>query len=261
MITQHRLGALEMMAGTGGSYDTSTSTTVAGIDNLAYAFPDWKTALAALDGDLGALIRKDLARLGIFAFERVYPDGFRHFTTSTKPIHNADDLRGLKLRVAHGNLFYDTFRSLGTSIVTVDASAIYTSLQTHLVDAQENGLLLIEVDRFYEVQKYCSLSHHMWVSVWITVNMDKWNALPRSFQEIMRKHIDAAALLDRRDVEISDDVLRDKLERQGLLFNDVDVASLKAKLISSGYYARWREAYGPAAWATPAAKYSGTLGA
>ena len=83
--------------------------------------------------------------------------------------------------------------------------------------------------------------------------------MPKRYQDIMSKHINAAALLERRDAEILDHSLQDKLQRQGLIFNTPDLASLKAKLVSAGYYNRWRDQYGPVAWAA-LTKYTGSFG-
>ena len=111
----------------------------------------------AMDGDLGAVIRNAIQAQGIHVFEKILENGFREITTSTKPIRNVADLAGLKIRVSPGKIRIDTFQSLGASPAPIALSELYTSLQTHVVDAQENPLLLIEQQKFYEVQKYNTL--------------------------------------------------------------------------------------------------------
>jgi TRAP-type C4-dicarboxylate transport system substrate-binding protein len=212
-----------------------------------------------MDGDLGKMIRDAFPAKGLYMTEAVYDAGFRHFTSSAKPIRSAADLQGLKLRIPISKLYVDTFRSLGAAPATVVGGQLYAALQTHLVDAQETPLLFIESQHIYEVQKYCSLSHHMWTSYWIVFNLDKWQSLPRNLQEIARKHLNAGALVERRDSVALETSLRDKLRRQGLtIVENVDVASFKSKLATSDFYSRWKNEYGATAWGT-LEKYSGKL--
>jgi TRAP-type transport system periplasmic protein len=257
LVSQLRIGALETLIEGAGPFDTIVG--IASIEEVAFAFSDYRTPLAAMDGDLGKMIRDALPAAGFIALERVFDNGFRYFTSSVKPIRKAEDLEGLKLRVSPGKLFYDTFHSLGVSSVSLGLNEIYLALQTHLVDAQETPLITIENQRFYEVQRYCSLSRHIWSCYFFLINRDKWQSLPSAYQDILRKHINAAALTQRRATAVSEAAIRDKLQRQGLIFNPIDRASFKSKLVASGYYGRWREAYGPGAWAL-LEKYAGPLG-
>jgi TRAP-type transport system periplasmic protein len=255
MASQLRLGALEAMAQSGGSM---TILPVASIMQLAYAFPDRPSAFRAWDGDLGALIRNEFPSKGFIALERVYENGWRDFTTSSKAIRSAADLEGMKIRVVPAKLAIDTFRSLGASVTGIEPRELYLALQTHIVDGQESSLALIEANRYYEVQRYLSISRHMWDGFWIIINTQKWQSLPRDLQEMTRAHFNAGALLQRRDIEVQELSLRDLLPRQGLAINEVDVRSFKAKLAASGYYSRWRTEFGPAAWSA-LEKYVGPL--
>jgi TRAP-type C4-dicarboxylate transport system substrate-binding protein len=91
------------------------------------------------------------------------------------------------------------------------------------------------------------------------VNKASWDSLPADIQAIVRKHMNAAAIAERRDIELQTTATQDKLTRQGLTFNECDRTGIKAKLSSTGYYNRWREEFGPVAWATME-KYTGRLG-
>ena len=227
MISQLRLGALEMMAEVGDDIDFAP---IASIDNVPFAFPNYDVAHQAFDGALGAIVRSALLSQGLVAFERTFDSGFRQITTSIRPVRTADDLQGLKIRISPSKFRIDVFRSLGASPTPVAYNETYTALQTHLVDGEENPLSGIEDLKFYEVQKYCSLSNHMWACFWALVNKDKWDSLPRTFQAIMRKHVNAAALLQRRDFTALERDVRDRLTKRGMIFNDVDVATFRTKL-------------------------------
>ena len=87
MVTQHRLGALEMMANNGASIDNIVPNV--GIDELAFVFTDSKQAFTAMDGDLGAYVRREMLVHGIFAFERCMEQGYRHFRDQ----HETDQYR------------------------------------------------------------------------------------------------------------------------------------------------------------------------
>lgn len=255
MLSQLRSGALEMLNYPGGFLDAIVP--IAAIENIAYAFKDNKAAFAAMDGDLGALVRSEIQdKIGLVVFDKIWENGFREITSSTKPIRTVDDLKGFKIRVSPGKIRIDTFEALGASPTPIAVAELYTALQTKVVEGQENPLLNIETQRFFEVQKYCALSNHMWTGYWTLVNPDKWKALPPNFQAIVHKHMTEAALAERRDNAAINLALRDKLAGQGLVFNDVRMAGFRDKLKSSGYYDRWSKEFGPQAWSL-LEKYAG----
>jgi len=257
MLTQLRSGALEMLQYAGGILDTVVP--LASIENVAFAYPNRQAAFAAMDGEVGTLVRQQIVEKQIAVFDRVWENGWREFTTSNRAIHTVEDLQGLKVRVSPGKLRVDTFRTLGVAVTPIPPNEVYTALQTHIVDGVETALLFIETARWYEVQKYCSLTNHMWSGYWALANMDSWKSLPAKYQQIVARHLDAAALLQRRDNEILNRSIEDKLSRQGLTFNTTSPASFKAKLVSGGYYGRWKNEYGDKAWAA-LERYTGKLG-
>ena len=109
---------------------------------------------------------------------RVWDEGFRQITSSTRPINTVDDLHGFKIRVPPSPISLSLFQYLGAAPITLNVAELYTALQTHVVDGQENPLGLIETQKFDQVQKYCSLTHHMWVGYWMLVNGAFWKSLP-----------------------------------------------------------------------------------
>ncbi len=248
MISQLRSGATEMLAMPGAFLNAIAP--LASIENLAYAYPNRDAVFRAMDGDLGKVIRDDItAKGGMVVLDRIWENGYRDITTSTKPIRNVNDLAGLKIRVSPGKIRVDTFQSLGASPTPIALSELYTSLQTHIIDAQENPLLLIQQQKFYEVQKYVSMSDHIWSGYWTLVNPDVWNKLGKEIQGIVSREMSAATLAARNDNVILNRSVRDQLQRRGMIFNDVDKESFKKKLVESKYYERWKAEFGPKAWA------------
>src|SRR5260370_41793192 len=89
---------------------------LASIENLAYAYPNRETVFRAMDGDLGRVIREDIqAKGGMVVLDRIWENGFRDITTSTKPIRNIGDLAGLKIRLSPGKNRLDTFQARGAA--------------------------------------------------------------------------------------------------------------------------------------------------
>jgi tripartite ATP-independent transporter DctP family solute receptor len=256
MLTQVRSGAIEMHGGAGGVLDSVVP--LASIENLAFAFPTRQVAFAAMDGDLGAEIRARIYDVGLVAFDKVWENGFRDVTNSVRPVRTVDDLVGLKLRVSPGKLRVDSFKSLGASVIPLPSAELYTALQTHIVDGQETPLVYVSTQRYFEVQKYASLTRHMWSGWWTLVNLNAWNTLTPQLQQILRSRLNEAAILERHDNQILESSVQDKLTREGLAFNDVNQAPFKAKLVANGYYARWKAEFGDKAW-TALEKYTGKM--
>lgn len=258
MLQQLRTGATEMLALPGAFLNSVVP--LASIENVAYAFPTRESVFRAMDGELGQVIREEILSKGIVVLDKIWENGFREITSSVKPIHNVSDLAGLKIRVSPGKIRFDTFTSLGASPTPIALNELYTSLQTHVVDAEENPLLLIEQQKFYEVQKFVSLSNHIWSGYWTLFNQDAWNKIPKDLQSIIKTEMDRATIAARRDTAFLTLSVADKLKRRGMLINaDVDTASFRKKLADSKYYERWRAEFGPKAWAA-LERYANKLG-
>ncbi|HEX7390157.1 MAG TPA: TRAP transporter substrate-binding protein, partial [Acidiphilium sp.] len=163
-----RSGAVQMMA----IADAILATLVpsAAIDNVGFSFKDTKTVFAALDGAVGDIVRRDIASHGLQPMPAIWDLGFREITTGTKPVETPDDLKGFKIRVPVSPILLSLFKDLGASPVTMNVTELYTALETHVVDGQENPLSVIEMKKFYEVQKYCSLTNHSWLGFWMVMN-------------------------------------------------------------------------------------------
>jgi tripartite ATP-independent transporter DctP family solute receptor len=255
MLAQLRSGALEMLALPGASI---TLSPLASIENLAFAFADRSTAFAAMDGNLGRIIRADIAAKGIVALDKIWEDGFRNITTATGPVRSAADVTGLKIRVTPTPISVDTFRSLGASPTPIAINEVYTALQTRIVDAQENLLAVVEQQKLYEVQRYVALSEHVWSGYWMLLNQDVWARLGASIQAIVTREMSAAALAARNDVANLNAGIQADLSRRGLAVNAVDKENFRQKLSGAQYYTRWNATFGSTAWSA-LEEYTGPL--
>ena len=181
--------------------------------------------------------------------EKIWDNGFRQVTTSTKPVTQPGDLQGLKIRVPVSALWTSLFRSLGAAPTGINFAEVYSALQTRVVDGQENPPAIISAAKLYEVQKYCSLTNHMWDGWWFLVNRRVWAQVPRDVQETVSRTINAEAMAERAEVARQNEALRNDLAAKGLVFNEVDPAPFREMLRKSGFYAEWKAKFGDEAWA------------
>jgi TRAP-type transport system periplasmic protein len=222
----------------------------ASINGMGFAFPDYDTVWKAMDGDLGAYVRGQIAKTNqIVALEKIWDNGFRQTTTSTKPINSPDDFRGMKLRVPPSPLWTSMFKAFEAAPASINFNEVYSALQTKIVDGQENPLAIISTAKLYEVQKYCSLTNHMWDGFWFLANKAAWEKLPEDIRAVVAKNVNAAGLKERDDVAKLNANLQQDLAAKGLVFNKPDAAPFRDKLRAAGFYTEWKGKYGDEAWA------------
>src|SRR4051794_1568888 len=256
MLQQIRQGVLDMMTASGIAMQVMAP--VAGISGVAFAFPDYAKVWQALDGDLGAEIRTGLEKVGVYAFPKCLDSGYRDVTTSTKPINTSDDFKGLKIRVPPSPLWVSLFSAVGASPTSITINELYAALQTKVVDGQENPLTIIDAQKLYEVQKFCSMTNHLWDGLWIIANARKWRSLSAEVQAVISRCFDAATLKQRESTARLNTELEGTLKDKGLIFNSPEQVQFREALSKAGFYAEWKKKYGPDSWAK-LEKYSGLL--
>ena len=122
-------------------------------------------------------------------------------------------------------------------------------MQTRIVDGQENPLAVISTAKLYEVQKYCSLTNHMWDGFWMLANKRSWERLPADLQAIVARNWNDAALAERADTAKLNASLQADLAKQGLAFNQPKPVEFRDALKKAGFYGEWKAKYGAEAWA------------
>jgi TRAP-type transport system periplasmic protein len=245
-LSQIRSGGVEFFTLSG--LILSTLVPAASINGMGFAFPDYDTVWKAMDGDLGAYVRAQIAKSGLVAMDKIWDNGFRQTTTSTKPITTPADFSGMKLRVPPSPLWTSMFKAFDASPASINFNEVYSALQTKIVDGQENPLAIISTAKLYEVQKYCSLTNHMWDGFWFLANQRAWESLPDDVRGIVGKNINAAGLKERDDVAKLNANLQQDLAGKGLVFNRPEPAPFRDKLRSAGFYTEWKGKYGDEAW-------------
>ncbi len=247
MMSQIRSGALELATFPGTVM--STLIPVTSITGVGFAFSNYERVWAAMDGAVGNHIRAAIEKVNLVPFATVWDNGFRQITTSTRAIRTPDDLKNFKIRVPVVPLWVQMFKTLSAAPVSLPLAEAYQALQTKVADGQENPLALIESAKFYEVQKFCSLTNHSWDGFWFVAGGKVWKTLPADMQKVVTKHINAAARKQREDIARANIDLQKQLEAKGLVFNAVDNTAFRKVLSSAGFYAQAKEKFGAEAWA------------
>lgn len=245
-LNQVRSGAVEFFTLSG--IILSSLVPVASINGVGFAFSDMSEVWKAMDGPLGAHVRKAITDARLHVMPHMFNNGFRQITTSTVPIEGPDQLRGLKIRVPVSPLWTSMFQSLGCAPTSINWNETYTALQTGIADAQENPLSTIDAGKLFEVQKYCSLTNHMWDGFWMLANPRAWRALPEDLQQIVEKNMTDAAMAQRADIDELNRTLRTELEGNGMAFNEPDPAAIREVLRTAGFYEEWHKSFGDEAW-------------
>jgi TRAP-type transport system periplasmic protein len=232
---------------------------VCGITGVGFAFPGYDQVWPAMDGDLGKMLRDVTEKMGIYCLDKGWDHGFRQITTRNKPIAVPDDLHGFKIRLPVAPFLVSLFRHLGASPTTLNFSEVYSALQTGIVDGQENPLVLIDTAKLYEVQKFCSLTNHVWAGFHTSFNVAAWKKLPPDLQETAHRIFSAEALAERQDFVTMTASEQENLTSKGLSFNKPDIKPFREELAKSGFYADIHKTAGDEGWAL-LEKYVGELG-
>ena len=247
MLSQLRAGGIELLAAP--SMTLSTLVPLSGLPSVGFAFQSYDRVWAAMDGGVGDLVREAIGRAGVVPMRKIWDNGFRQITSSSsRQLNGVDDLKGFKIRVPVTALLTSLFSGLGALPSSISYSELYSALQTHIVEGQENPLAQVSTDKLYEVQKYCALTNHCWSGYWIIANRRALSGLPAYLSAILNESFDAAAVKERADLLAMDRSLQGELTKQGMVFNTPDPSQFRNALVKAGFYTQWQKAYGNEAW-------------
>ncbi len=214
-------GAQEMMVG-------STATLVGISKEMAlwdtpFLFNSAKEADALLDGPIGEKVKAKLQDKGMVGLV-YWENGFRNLTNSKRPINRMEDLNGIKLRVMQNNVFLDSFKTLGTNAVPMAFSELFGALETGTVDGQENPYNTILSSKFYEVQKYLTVTNHVY-SPWIVLVSKKWwDGLSAAEQKVLIDAGKASRDFERQDTRKEAAGAIAELKKKGMQVNELSPA-------------------------------------
>ena len=211
-----RIGTIEMTtSGVAGLADP-----IYDIFDMPFLFRDRNHVYSVLDGAVGKELlekNKDQKLVALGYFE----NGWRHITNNKRPINAPADLNGLKQRVVEHRIYMATMRALGATAVPIPYGELYTALKTGVVDGQDNPLINIFTAKFYEVQKYLTLSGHVYSNNVVFASKAWFDKLPADIQVGVREAVAEAMVLVRTESINFDKELVDKLKAGGMVVNDI----------------------------------------
>jgi tripartite ATP-independent transporter DctP family solute receptor len=246
-FTQVRIGGVQMMVLS--NVISATAAPLTSALSMPFAFSNYEQVWAAADGKLGELLREDLKKAGYLTTNKILDDGFHQITNNKLPVHSVDDVQGLKLRVPPSPIKVSCWQKIGAAPASMNFSELYTALQTNVVDGQEGAASLARTTRLYEVQKYLSLSRHMWDGWYTLINPRAFGRLNKDNQDLLMAEFDQASMDVRKDMSTFNDDAVTFMQGKGVTVNPVeDRESFKKKLKTAGFYAEWKEKMGPDVW-------------
>lgn len=214
-------GAQEMMVG-------STATLVGITKEMAlwdtpFLFNTSNEADAILDGPIGEKVMAKLQEKGLVGLV-YWENGFRNLTNNKRAINKMEDLDGIKLRVMQNNVYLESFRTLGANALPMPFSELFSALETKAVDGQENPVNTILSSKFFEVQKYLSLTNHVY-SPWIILASKKWwDGLSKDEQKVLMKAAIASRDFERKDSREEASSALAELKAKGMQVNALSPA-------------------------------------
>ena len=227
ILQQVQMGTIQMAVITGGPFDTFDPITR--VVNYPFLFKDNAQADKILDGPLGAQVLKSLESSG-FKGLSFSENGFRNLTNSKRPVKSPDDIRGLKVRVMASAIHKAIWKALGAN-PTPMPWPIYTELEQKVIDGQENPLWVMEVYKFYEIQKYMSLTRHVYSYHIDVASLKWWKTLDKTDQDMIQKAIYEAAVYQRNDNRSKDADRLTLLKEKGMqIVENPDIDAFRAKV-------------------------------
>jgi len=163
--------------------------------DLPFLFPDRESLFRVLDGEFTDQLYQPLAGRNIIGLHWII-SGFKQFTANF-PIRKPEDFKGRKIRVMPAPIIREQFKALGASPVPIDFHELYNALQQGVVDGQENPLTTIVTMKFYEVQKYMTLSNHAFIAYVFVASKKFHDSLPEKYRKLVRESAKKAGIYER----------------------------------------------------------------
>lgn len=251
MTEQVRMNTLDMHVS--ASFYFQGDYPEACIEELPFLFKNSASWYAAMDGDLGKAIEENiLEKAGVHTLAW-WGGGFRHFTNNVKPIVEPSDIVGLKFRSASSAMRLAMFENLEAPAISMAFSELFTALQQGTVDGQENPLSTMQGAKFEEVQKYLSLSGHIYQGYPIIINSTVWSGLTEEQQGWVQSAMDAATAYERDASDKAEEDLISYFEEK-MEVNDINYDAFVEAV--KPVYDLYASEYGPREWIDIAQSYN-----
>jgi TRAP-type transport system periplasmic protein len=191
-----------------------------GVFDLPFLFANEKEADAVLDGPAGQFFNKKLEEAGLVNLA-YWENGFRNLTNSKRAVAKVEDFDGVKVRVMQNNIFLDTFKTLGTNAVPMAFGEVFTALETKTIDGQENPFVTIDTSKFYEVQKFLSVTRHAYTPFLVLYSKKMFDTLSPQEQALLREAAIEGQKVQRATIRANDTKALANLKAKGMQVNEI----------------------------------------
>lgn len=229
ILQQLQLNALQMGVITAGPMDKFIPSIKA--IGFPFIFDSYAKADSILDGEIGKGILAKFNSANLVGYHFL-ENGFRNITNSKKPINSADDVKGLKIRVMNSQLHIAIWKNIGAN-PTPMPWPIYTQLSQEVIDGQENPLAVIHQYKLYEVQKYLTLTRHVYSALVFVGSKEFYQELPQKYQALLYDATKEASIYERKLNREKADFFLTDLKKKGMTVNEnPDMDSFKQRVKS-----------------------------
>lgn len=212
--------------------------------DLPFLFSSKEQAFAAFDGEVGDILNAKLEEKGIVNLG-FGENGYRHITNNTKPITTPADLNGVKIRTMENPIHMASFKAFGANPTPISFNELFTALQQGTVDAQENPVSIIYTSKFYEVQKYLSLTGHVYTNCPYLISKSFLESMPEDLQQIVREAAKDTLVEQRKELGAKESETIEQLKASGMEVNELTAEQKQAFVdAAQSVYSDFRAKYG-----------------
>lgn len=223
MLEALKSGTIDIYVGSTGPVGNFSPSML--IVDIPFMFRDFNHVDKVLDGAVGKQLLADMDKTGLkgLAF---WENGFRHVSNNKGPVKTPEDAKGMKIRTMENKAHMLAFKTAGTNPTPMAWSEVYSALQQKVIDGQENPVAVFYGSKLYEIQKYLSLTGHVYSPALFVVSMKKWDQIPKADQEIIAKTAAEVAIFERKLNRDDEEKKLKEMEGKGLVVTrDVDKAA------------------------------------
>jgi TRAP-type transport system periplasmic protein len=220
MTESVQMGTLEMATQSAGGL--ASFYPPMGVMELPFAYRSHQHVYNVVDGPIGQELNEKFRQKTGIRIVAYFMNLYRHVTNNVRPINTPADLKGLKIRVPETPTIKMAIEAAGGNPVPMVWGEVYSSLQSKTIDGQENPLVIISASKIFEVQKYLSLTGHVYSPTLVMINDNLYQSMPQDLQNIIDTAAKNAAEWNRAELEKMEAELLVELENQGMQINEVD---------------------------------------
>ncbi|WP_047154698.1 TRAP transporter substrate-binding protein [Aneurinibacillus tyrosinisolvens] len=191
-----------------------------GVFDFPFTFNNEKEVDTVLQGAFGKKMLETLPPHNLVGLS-FWENGFRNVTSAKHPITSVDDFKGMKIRTMQNPIHLEVFKTFGANPTPMAISEVFTALESKAIDGQENPVQIIENLKMNEVQKYLSLTKHVYAPFIFLVNKKLWNELSDDEKKIMQEAADEAGKFQRETIRASTKETIEKLKADGMQVNEL----------------------------------------